>query len=155
MFYVNLQGALPLPLVGVIVGRDVLLVVGAFFMRAKSLGWAWPGFKEFFRIAPPSIQSISLDSTVKEAKEEKKSPSTSVAPGIKPLFISKVNTVFQLSLISSCMLDAWIAWPGQDIVWSIGAMTAGTTIWSSVAYYIAYSRGQLGSNNENDLQEKM
>ena len=45
-----LQGTLPLPLVALILGRDVLLIVGSFAVRARALGWRWPGAAEFFRL---------------------------------------------------------------------------------------------------------
>ncbi len=44
------QGTLPLPLVALILGRDVLLIAGSFAVRARALGWRWPGAKEFFRL---------------------------------------------------------------------------------------------------------
>ena len=129
------QGALPAPLVGVIVGRDVALVAGAFAIRANSVGWRWPGASEFFRLAPPA-----------EAP-----PATAGAPGdpapaahvIKPLFISKVNTGLQLALVAGCMTDAWLGWPGGEAVWGLGAATAATTVWSCIAYARAYTRGEL------------
>jgi phosphatidylglycerophosphate synthase len=62
---------------------------------------------------------------------------------VQPLYISKVNTVFQLGLVGTCMLDSWLGWPGQGAVWAGSALTAVTTLWSSWAYLQAYKRGSL------------
>ncbi len=43
------QGLLPTWLVGLFIGRDVVLVVGAFAHRAHLQGWRWRGWKEYFK----------------------------------------------------------------------------------------------------------
>ena len=134
-------GALPGPLVAVILARDGFLIAGAFVVRAKSLQWRWPGIAEFFRIsssASPTQSSINH----KEFRGSTRAV-VSPPPALRPLMISKVNTALQLALVGSCMLDAWVGWPGQDIVWSVGAATAGTTILSCAAYVRAFANGQL------------
>jgi cardiolipin synthase len=50
VLFFALQGTLPLPLVALILGRDALLIVGSFAVRARALGWRWPGAAEFFRL---------------------------------------------------------------------------------------------------------
>jgi cardiolipin synthase (CMP-forming) len=113
------NGALPLPLVAVIVGRDVVLVCGAFWARAVALNWRWPGVKEFFRIQGSS----KVDDN-----------GVPVAHLVKPLFISKVNTGLQLGLVASCMTGAWLGLPGEEVVWGLGVATGVTTVWSGIAY---------------------
>lgn len=115
------SGVLPGPVVGIIVGRDVLLVTGAFAARAKSLGWRWPGVAEFFRVGSPAP----------------------AAPLVQPLYISKVNTVFQLGLVGTCILHSWLGWPGEGAVWAASALTAGTTAASCAAYFQAYRQGRV------------
>lgn len=124
-------GALPGPLVAIILARDSFLIAGAFVVRAKSLQWRWPGVVEFFRISSSAELRGSTRTVV------------SPPPALRPLMISKVNTALQLALVGSCMLDAWVGWPGQDVVWSVGAATAGTTILSCAAYVRAFANGQL------------
>lgn len=121
------SGALPLYLFNLIVGRDVLLISGACIARGQTLGWRWPGVTTFFNISG-----------------EATAPDKPAAPKVEPLYISKVNTVFQLTLISSCLTDAWIGWPGPEITLGIlGPTTAMTTIWSFVAYIYAYKTGRI------------
>lgn len=121
-----------------VVGRDVLLFAGAFAIRAHSLNWRWPGAREFFRIVPSSNGDVSRKSGGDE--EEGAAP---VAPVVKPLYISKVNTALQFTLVGSCMIDTWLGWPGGEVVWGLGMATAGTTVASCVAYGRAYLRGEL------------
>lgn len=115
------NGALPVPLVGVIVGRDVALVGGAFWARAVALHWRWPGVKEFFRIQQG-------DNKVDD------NGGVPTAQLVKPLFISKVNTVLQLGLVGSCMTGAWLGVPGEEVVWGLGVATGVTTVWSGIEY---------------------
>jgi len=111
------------------VGRDVVLVGGAFLLRAQSLGWKWPGARNFFRIA------YQADGSPSDAVH--------AAPFIRPLLISKINTGLQIALVASCMSQAWVGWPGMDSVWGFGAATFITTLWSTAAYAKAYLRGEL------------
>ncbi len=132
-------GALSAPLVAVVLGRDVVLLGGAFAIRAHRLGWRWPGAREFFRIAP--VQSPP-DDVESGGKSESSGPAPA-APLVKPLFISKVNTGFQMALVGVCMTDAWLGWPGHATVWGLGWVTAGTTLASCAAYGRAFFKGQL------------
>ena len=131
------SGALPLPLVGVIVGRDVLLVGGAFILRAESLGWQWPGAREFFRVVPVSSPRNGPNQPSNIGKH------VPAAPIVKPLIISKVNTGFQLALVAATVLNASMAWPTEEIIWMLGASTAGTTLWSTVAYLRIFNTNRI------------
>jgi phosphatidylglycerophosphate synthase len=62
---------------------------------------------------------------------------------VQPLFISKVNTVFQLGLVGTCMLHAWLGSPGEGVVWAGSVLTAGTTLWTTAAYLRAFRQGRL------------
>ena len=153
---------LPAPVVGVIVARDVLLVCGAFAARAKSLGWRWPGWSEFFRVQPPAapeVPAAAAAAAVAAAEDSGGGSSSSggggggggsggsgrapAAPLVQPLYISKVNTVFQLSLVGMCMLDAWAGWPGGAAIAAGSAATTGTTVASLWAYVRAYRAGTV------------
>ena len=169
------QGVLPGPVVVIIVGRDVLLVGGAFAARAKSLGWRWPGPAEFFRVQQPeaaegaaapeaaagaAAAAVSSSGATGAAAAEGGAESSGggsggsgeggeaakpapPAPLVKPLFISKVNTVFQLGLVGTCMVNAWLGWPGEEAVWAGSVLTAGTTLWTTAAYLRAFRQGRL------------
>ncbi|KAL6779333.1 PGP2 [Auxenochlorella protothecoides x Auxenochlorella symbiontica] len=108
-------GSLPVALAFVIVGRDVGLVAGGALMRARQLGWRWPGAAEFFRLGG----------------------GTAAAP-VSPLLISKINTVLQLGLVGGCALQGLLGWPSGEALLSLGMLTAGTTIWSAAAYARAF-----------------
>lgn len=135
-------GALPGPLVAVILARDGFLIAGAFVVRAKSLQWQWPGSAEFFRISSVNLPDHLQKSAEDKGKSVSRAPSAP-PPALRPLMISKVNTALQLALVGCCMMDAWIGWPGQDLVWGLGAATAGTTVLSCAAYVRAFANGQL------------
>ena len=60
-----------------------------------------------------------------------------------PMPFLQVNTVFQLGLVGTCILNSWLGWPGEAAVWGGSALTAGTTVWSCVAYFQAYRQGRV------------
>jgi len=106
-----------------ILGRDVCLIGGAFWARAHALNYTWPGLTRFFNISGTSSHA---------------------APKAEPLFISKVNTVVQIALVSSCLVDSWIGWPGSSLITHVlEPATAVTTIWSLGAYIHAYRSGTI------------
>lgn len=83
------RGLIPMPLVLLIIGRDVGLVLSAFLIRWKSL----PEPKTFQRYWDPRLPSAK----------------------VKPTQISKYNTFLQIILVGICTLlasmsDAWRTW---------------------------------------------
>ena len=160
---------LPPAVVGIIVGRDVVLVTGAFVVRARSLGWRWPGAAEFFRVAPgggggtpeakPGGESAAGGAVGGAAGLPARGAATAEAaadggggagaggaapaPLVKPLLISKVNTGFQLGLVGACITHSWLGWPSDALVWWGSVTTAGTTLASCVAYLAAYRQGRV------------
>lgn len=106
------------------------LVAGATLLRARELGWRWPGAAEFFRLG-----------------------GVAAAAPVTPLLISKVNTVLQLGLVGGCALQGMIGWPAGEALLSLGMLTAGTTIWSAAAYARAFlkagqERAQAGGRGD-------
>ena len=65
------------------------------------------------------------------------------APFVQPLYISKVNTVLQLSLIAGCIGQSWYGWPTAEALWALGGLTGLTTVGSFGAYVRAYQQGKL------------
>lgn len=189
-----MQGSLPAPLVALIIGRDVVLLSGAFVHRFRAVGWRWPGLAEFFRLGSPSlppssptdaaaateaatlrspatasasahhssssvqgtqdVRQSSMDSntaaaepvgSVQPGQKESQSRQAPVDEGsippavfVQPLYISKVNTCFQLLLIGGCLSSSWYAWPSQEVILAVGVMTGGTTFASCIAYVRAF-----------------
>lgn len=62
---------------------------------------------------------------------------------MKPLLISKLNTVLQLLLVGSFMTQAWVQVPGVVVLHNLELMTASTTVASIAAYGYLYASGQL------------
>lgn len=112
-----MAGLLHPALVGFVVARDVALVVSGFVVRAIALRWKWTGWGDFFNISPGGAELI------------------------RPLFISKVNTVVQLALVAIALLqpalgveDTYSAVP--ILSWAV----VGTTSMSWYAYGRQYFR---------------
>ncbi|GAA5904348.1 cardiolipin synthase [Sporobolomyces salmoneus] len=104
----TMRGMLPMPLAVLILGRDVLLILSAFYFRYASL----PPPKTFKRYWDFSIPSAS----------------------VHPTTISKYNTFLQLVLVGTTtvgpLLPFDIAMPLTALQWIV----AGTTVWSGLSY---------------------
>ncbi|GAX74686.1 hypothetical protein CEUSTIGMA_g2134.t1 [Chlamydomonas eustigma] len=55
-------------------------------------------------------------------------------PLMKPLFVSKANTVLQLTLVAGYLGKGWVDWPDADALQVMAVATAMTTALSSLAY---------------------
>lgn len=106
-------------LVGLVVLRDVMLVGGAVYKRASSLHWQWKSWYDFF----------NLDGTHREK--------------VEPLFISKVNTVFQLILVAGALLQPELGTPEtQSYITYLSWLVASTTVASTAAYGVQHLRNR-------------
>ncbi|TXG47067.1 hypothetical protein EZV62_026361 [Acer yangbiense] len=104
-------------LVGLIVLRDVALVGGAFYQRASSLGGKWKSWIDFFNIDGTCTQKV------------------------EPLFLSKVNTVFQLILVAAALLQPEFGTlETQSYITYLSILVASTTAASTAAYGAQYMR---------------
>lgn len=113
------KGLLHPGLVGLVVLRDVMLVAGAVYKRGSSLSWQWKSWYDFF----------NLDGT----RPEK----------VEPLFISKVNTVFQLILVAAALLQPELGTPmTQEYITYLSWLVASTTVGSTAAYGSQYLRNR-------------
>ena len=65
------------------------------------------------------------------------------APFVRPLLVSKANTVLQLGLVAGCVARSWYGWPPEPALWALGAATGATTVASCAAYVRAYLNGTL------------
>ena len=57
-----------------------------------------------------------------------------VAAPMRPLLVSKANTVLQILLIGGCLSAPALGWPSQEGVLLLGSLTAVTTVVSGLAY---------------------
>lgn len=102
-------------LVGIVVFRDVALVGGAVYLRALNLDWKWKKWSDFFNLDGASPQKV------------------------EPLFISKVNTVFQLALVAGALLQPEFGNPDtQTWITYLSWLVASTTMGSTAAYGAQY-----------------
>ncbi|KAH7440035.1 hypothetical protein KP509_04G088400 [Ceratopteris richardii] len=101
-------GYLPFSLVVLVIARDAALVCGSFLLRAHSLKW----------------QVLDLLNTAKGNVQK-----------VEPLYISKVNTVFQLALIGmSLLLPAFGIEDSYSLVPLLSWCVVFTTCTSSIGY---------------------
>ncbi|ORZ16488.1 hypothetical protein BCR42DRAFT_437729 [Absidia repens] len=103
-----MEGVLPLPLAGVILGRDIGLVIAAFYYRYISL----PAPKTFVRYWDFSIPSAE----------------------VRPTTISKVNTALQLLLMGSSLTAMSMGVPSAEIMTAMHWIVGTTTVWSGASY---------------------
>ncbi|KAF8639099.1 hypothetical protein AX17_001742 [Amanita inopinata Kibby_2008] len=119
----SMQGMLPVPLAAIILGRDVLLSLSAFYIRYTSL----PPPKTFVRYWDFSIPSAE----------------------VRPTFISKINTALQLGLMGvttiSPILPFELTLPLQSFQWVV----ATTTIWSGLSYLFSKDAVRIISDRKS------
>lgn len=70
-------------------------------------------------------------------------PGKLAAPCIKPIMVSKVNTVLQFALVGAVIGQRALAWPSAEVADALAAATAATTIASGLQYWRMYARGDL------------
>ncbi|KAI0664229.1 CDP-alcohol phosphatidyltransferase-domain-containing protein [Cubamyces menziesii] len=106
-----MKDLIPVPLAAIILGRDVLLSLSAFYIR-------------YITLPPPKTFTRYWDFSIPSAE-------------VRPTGISKVNTALQLLLMGvttvSPILPFEISAPLQALQWVV----AGTTIWSGASYVFA------------------
>ncbi|OVA10558.1 CDP-alcohol phosphatidyltransferase [Macleaya cordata] len=106
-------------LVGLVVLRDVGLVSGAVYKRASSLNWQWKSWSEF----------TNLNGTHRQK--------------VEPLFLSKVNTVFQLVLVAAALLQPEFGTLETEVyITYLSWLVASTTAASTVAYGVQHLRNR-------------
>ncbi|XP_076031736.1 putative cardiolipin synthase (CMP-forming) [Oratosquilla oratoria] len=102
------NGLIPLPLTGLIIYRDVLIIGGASVVRFKSL-------------PPPRTVSRYFDATHATAQ-------------LAPTTISKVNTAIQLGLITASLAAPVFAFTDHYLLHALWWFTAATTLSSGISY---------------------
>ncbi|KAF4569595.1 hypothetical protein EYR40_008573 [Pleurotus pulmonarius] len=110
-----MKDMLPVPLAIIILGRDVLLSLAAFYIRYTSL----PQPKTFSRYWDFSIPSAE----------------------VHPTNISKVNTFLQLALMGTTTISPVLPLDLTASLTGFQWIVAGTTIWSGLSY--VFSKGAV------------
>lgn len=104
-----MKGALPVWLVALLVSRDAIHVTGGAWRRAGALHWKWRSMGEFFGIdddareKPKPTGAAALAGFDFDLEEIEQLGSRRGA--LRPLFIGKVNTALQMTLITAALCD--------------------------------------------------
>lgn len=129
-----MQGALPIWLAVIILGRDIGLMISAIYYRWISL-------------PPPKTMSRYWDFSLPSAE-------------IKPTTISKVNTMLQMGLIGATLTVPVVPFELGAAMTGFQALVATTTIWSGASYIytkdavkILYKDGKK-QGEEKKIEEK-
>ncbi|KIK56357.1 hypothetical protein GYMLUDRAFT_247876 [Collybiopsis luxurians FD-317 M1] len=125
-----MKGMLPVPLAVLILGRDVLLSLSAFYIRYTTL--------------PPPACPISSDKTFARYWDFG-IPSAEV----RPTEISKVNTGLQLLLMGTTTISPLLPWALDLPLTGLQWIVATTTIWSGLSYVLAKNGYRIVSNQQN------
>ena len=64
------------------------------------------------------------------------------ASAVTPLYVSKVNTVFQLATVAGFLLHAHTGWPPLALLDVAAIVTTSATVLSGAAYIQAFRTGQ-------------
>ncbi|PAV19682.1 phosphatidyl synthase [Pyrrhoderma noxium] len=120
-----LKDMIPIPLAIIILGRDVLLVLTAFYVRYKSL----PSPKTFRRYWDLSIPSAE----------------------VHPTTISKVNTALQLLLMGVTTVSPLLSFQMDLVLQTLQWTVAGTTIWSGFSYVFSSSAVRIIASKTNNI----
>ncbi|GLC43188.1 hypothetical protein PLESTB_000852700 [Pleodorina starrii] len=151
------NGSMPPWLAVVVVGRDVLLMTGAVAFRLRAFGWRWPGREAFFQTAdtapvaaqPPPLPPAGGGSEAAGAGAGKGLGGEVPGEGVggvafmRPLLVSKANTVLQLLLLGGYLTRGMYGWPHGDVVTALELATAATTTASLAAYGTLALQGKL------------
>ncbi|KAJ6619905.1 CDP-alcohol phosphatidyltransferase-domain-containing protein [Mycena sp. CBHHK59/15] len=116
----TMKGLLPLPLTVVILGRDALLSLSAFYIRYTSL-------------APPKTFSRYWDFSLPSAE-------------IRPTNISKVNTALQLLLMGASTVNPLVSMDLSVGLEALQWVVGGTTVWSGLSYIFSKDAVRLVSS---------
>ncbi|KAJ6498299.1 CDP-alcohol phosphatidyltransferase-domain-containing protein [Mycena vulgaris] len=104
----TMKGLLPLPLTVIILGRDALLSLSAFYIRYTSL-------------APPKTFARYWDFSLPSAE-------------VRPTDISKVNTALQLVLMGASTVSPLIPMDVSMGLQGLQMIVGVTTVWSGLSY---------------------
>ncbi|KAG7094133.1 hypothetical protein E1B28_007745 [Marasmius oreades] len=124
----TMKGMIPIPLAALILGRDILLSLSAFYIRYTSL-------------TPPKTLARYWDFSIPSAE-------------VHPTGISKINTALQLLLMGtttiSPVLPLALDVPLTGLQWVVGA----TTIWSGLSYIFSKDAVRVLSERRPQNKEK-
>jgi cardiolipin synthase len=164
-------GAAPWWLATLVAGRDGALMWGVYKARLRAFGGVWPGRRKFFDV--DGVMGTADGGEEGEKSENGKGGGGGggksggggrgkggAMPPLKPLLVSKANTVVQLLFFGGCIGRLWLGEAVVPRAWLDAgeALTALTTAASAGAYLDELRRGKLptvlggggGGGDDND-----
>ncbi|KAH9479345.1 Cardiolipin synthase (CMP-forming) [Psilocybe cubensis] len=117
------QDLIPVPLAVIILGRDVLLSLSAFYIRYSTL----PPPKTWVRYWDVSLPSAE----------------------VRPTYISKVNTTLQLVLMGVTTVNPILPFDLGLALQGLQYIVATTTIWSGFSYLVTKNAFRVVSQTKN------
>ncbi|PPQ78682.1 hypothetical protein CVT25_010703 [Psilocybe cyanescens] len=117
------QDLIPLPLAVIILGRDVLLSLSAFYIRYSTL-------------PPPKTLARYWDVSLPSAE-------------VRPTYISKVNTTLQLVLMGATTVNPILPFDLGLALQALQYVVATTTIWSGFSYLFTKNAFRVVSQPKN------
>ena len=121
------KGLIPLGLASIIIGRDVILIIGSFIIRIRE--------------RPPG--SPFFDTTYSATFE------------IAPSVLSKINTAFQFTLVAFTIGNFGLGIPSLAYIEPLWWITAVTTIGSGIGYIDGHGIRRLSKPNIGRLGKKL
>ena len=79
-----MQGLLPAPVVAIIVGRDVILVLGAVYLRFRALHGRPGSMADFFRISQAAGPMVSVGAAAHAGEASLSSKDSSAQQAVNP-----------------------------------------------------------------------
>lgn len=120
------KGILPHWVAIPILARDFVLVIGSYVHYRRN-----------------QYQNLTMLESLRKIRDSKNKTKLSYI-SIKPLMISKINTVFQFCLVLSCLGHGCFKVPEADVVNVLSIVTVTTTVLSWIAYghklYVVYKK---------------
>jgi len=141
-------GAAPWWLALLVAGRDAGLVWGVCAARMRAFGGRWPGARRFFDVdGDQGAEAGGGGEGGGSGSGGSIGGGGGAMPPLKPLLISKANTVVQLAFFGGCIGRLWLGEAAVPRAWLDAgeALTAATTAASAAAYLSAWRGGALPS----------
>ena len=139
------KGAIPAWLAACFLGRDAALIAGVSYQRARSLGWRWETWGEFFGLdAEVGDEPGGYDrlGTKERARDGRTVSAIRSLPAMEPQAMGKWSTAVQFALFG-CAAASQTAWGAAAVppeaMAALHYVAGGTTAASAATYYFLSS----------------
>ena len=139
------KGAIPAWLAACFLGRDAALIEGVSYQRARSLGWRWETWGEFFGLDAEVGDEPGGDDrlgTKGRARDGRTVSAIRSLPAMEPQAMGKWSTAVQFALFG-CAAASQTAWGAAAVppeaMAALHYVAGGTTAASAATYYFLSS----------------